>query len=50
MPTQVREGFNTYFRQTVRPHIRTIKNTHEGFVTFVKTSVGDIGRLVGILS
>lgn len=50
MPTPVREGFNTYFRQTVRPHIRTMKKTHEGFVTFVKTSVRNIGRQFGILS
>ena len=49
-PTQVREGFNTYFRQTLRPHIRTVKKTHEGFVTFIKSSVRDIGRQFGILS
>jgi hypothetical protein len=24
-----KEGFNTYFRQTVRPHIRTFRNAHE---------------------
>jgi len=50
MPTQVPEGFTTYFRQSIRPHIRTVKNTHEGFVTFVRSSVNDVGRLFGIVS
>lgn len=50
MPTQVPEGFTTYFRQSIRPHIRTVKNTHEGFVTFVRSSVSDVGRLFGIVS
>ena len=27
MPPQ-QEGFNTYFRQTVRPHIRTLRDAH----------------------
>jgi len=25
----IKEGFNTYFRQTVRPHIRNVKDARE---------------------
>lgn len=27
--SSTKEGFNTYFRQTIRPHFRTVRSAHE---------------------
>lgn len=43
----VKEGFNTYFRQTVRPHIRNIKDAHEVVTYHFNTKFKDFGRTLG---
>lgn len=41
------EGFTTYFRQTIRPHIRNIKGVHESFTQQFNTKFTDISRRFG---
>ena len=48
MPQDTKEGFTTYFRQTVRPHVRRIQSIHEYFATNVNHTVKSIARKVGI--
>jgi hypothetical protein len=44
-PTQ--EGFTTYFRQTIRPHIRNFKGARESFTQQFNTKFTDISRRFG---
>ena len=48
MPEDTKEGFTTYFRQTVRPHVRRIQGIHEYFTTSIHTKMKSIGRRIGI--
>ena len=48
MPQETKEGFTTYFRQTVRPHVRRIQGIREYFITNVNDTVKSIGRRIGI--
>jgi cell shape-determining protein MreC len=48
MPQDTKEGFTSYFRQTVRPHVRKIKGIHEYFSTIIHTKMKSIGRMIGI--
>ena len=42
-----KEGFNTYFRQTVRPHVRNIRDP-QGTVTYhFNTKFKNFGRTLG---
>ena len=41
------EGFNTYFRQTVRPHIRSITDAREIITYHFNTKFKDFGRMFG---
>jgi hypothetical protein len=43
----IKEGFNTYFRQTVRPHIRNAKDTRENITYHFNTKFKDFGRSLG---
>ena len=43
----MKEGFNTYFRQTVRPHIRNLKDAHETITYHFNTKFKDFGRTLG---
>ncbi len=42
------EGFNTYFRQCVRPHIRTFRDYHENIRYYLNTKVTDLKQNIGI--
>lgn len=48
MPQDTKEGFTTYFRQTVRPHVRRIQGIREYFTTNINNTVKSIARKVGI--
>ena len=41
------EGFNTYFRQTVRPHIRSITDARKIITYHFNTKFKDFGRMLG---
>lgn len=43
----MKEGFNTYFRQTVRPRIRNIKDAHESVTYHFNNRFKDFGRSLG---
>jgi len=43
----IKEGFNTYFRQTVRPHIRNVKDARENVTYHFNTKFKDFGRSLG---
>jgi len=43
----IKEGFNTYFRQTVRPHIRNAKDVRENVTYHFNTKFKDFGRSLG---
>jgi hypothetical protein len=43
----MKEGFNTYFRQTVRPHIRNFNDAHETITYHFNTKFKDFGRTLG---
>lgn len=43
----VKEGFNTYFRQTVRPYIRNINNTNELVTYHFNTKFKDFKQTLG---
>lgn len=45
----MREGFNSYFRQTVRPHVRTIKGIQNTTGEKFSMQIADIGRIFGII-
>ena len=47
MPPQ-REGFNTYFRQSVRPHIRTLRDVHSGVIYNFNTTFKGFIRSIGL--
>jgi hypothetical protein len=41
------EGFTTYFRQTIRPHIRNFKGARESFTQQFNTKFTDISSRFG---
>ena len=43
-----KEGFNTYFRQSVRPHIRTIRGIHNGVVYHFNNTFKGFVRSIGL--
>lgn len=43
----IKEGFNTYFRQNVRPRIRNIKDARENVTYHFNTKFKDFGRSLG---
>ena len=48
MPRQAVEGFNTYFRQTVRPRIRDFNKFNLNIEGNTKDLVGRVGRVFGL--
>jgi hypothetical protein len=48
IPPKQEEGFTTYFRQTVRPHMRIFRNVHETFTSHLNTNFKDFGRKLGL--
>ena len=42
------EGFNSYFRQTIRPHIRRVKNVRNTTMEQFNFQFANIGRIFGI--
>jgi len=42
------EGFTSYFRQTVRPHLRTFRSAQETFTSHLNTNFKDFGRRLGL--
>jgi|AntAceMinimDraft_12_1070368.scaffolds.fasta_scaffold04173_7 cell shape-determining protein MreC len=42
------EGFTSYFRQTVRPHLRTFRSAQETFTSHFNTNFKDFGRRLGL--
>ena len=46
MPPQ-KEGFNTYFRQSVRPHIRNFRDAHDTVTYHFKTKFKEFGQRMG---
>ena len=42
------EGFNSYFRQTMRPHVRTIKGLQNMTIDQFMIQLSNIGGLFGI--
>jgi len=47
VPT-TQEGFTSYFRQNVRPHMRTFRNARETFTSHLNTTFKDFGRRLGL--
>ena len=41
------EGFNTYFRQTIRPHVRSITDARELVTYHFNTKFTEFGRMLG---
>jgi hypothetical protein len=48
MPNPAVEGFNTYFRQTVRPHMRNIKGFTLDIGGNTKKLLVSVGRVFGL--
>jgi hypothetical protein len=48
MPKPAVEGFNTYFRQTIRPSVRSFKEFSRNIVEYPKQTLMKIGRRFGI--
>jgi len=48
MPKPAIEGFNTYFRQSVRPHLRNIKEFGLDFEGNTKNLLVRVGRVFGL--
>lgn len=48
VPPKHEEGFTTYFRQTIRPHMRTFRNAHETFTSHLNMNFKDFGRRLGL--
>lgn len=46
MPPQ-QEGFNTYFRQSIRPHIRTLRDAHSTVTYHFNSKFKDFGQSLG---
>ncbi len=46
MPPQ-QKGFNTYFRQSVRPHIRTLRDAHSTVTYHFNSKFKDFGQSLG---
>jgi|UniRef100_A0A6C0CIX2 hypothetical protein len=44
----MKEGFNTYFRQTLRPQVRNLKDAHEVVTYHFDTKFRDLRRSLGI--
>ena len=42
------EGFNSYFRQTMRPHFRTVKGFQSTTMGDLSIRLANIGRILGI--
>jgi hypothetical protein len=42
-----KEGFSTYLRQIIRPHIRNVRNNAEGFYTSQRNKLYNIVRRFG---
>ena len=42
------EGFTSYFRQTLRPHLRTFRSAQETFTSHLNTNIKDFGRRLGL--
>ena len=42
------EGFTSYFRQTVRPHLRTFRSAQETFTYHLNKNFKDFGRRLGL--
>jgi hypothetical protein len=47
LPT-VQEGFTTYFRQTIRPHVRRIGHVKESVYYHFNKRFGEFGKGLGI--
>ena len=45
--SEEKEGFTTYFRQTIRPHIRMFRNTRDNVTYHFNTKFKDFGRRLG---
>ena len=41
------EGFTTYFRQSIRPHIRTFRNAHDTVTYHFNAKFKEFGRSLG---
>jgi cell shape-determining protein MreC len=41
------EGFTTYFRQTIRPHIRMFRSAQDNVTYHFNTKFKDFGRRLG---
>lgn len=41
------EGFNTYFRQSIRPHIRTLRDAHSTVTYHFNSKFKDFGQSLG---
>jgi hypothetical protein len=48
MPKPAVEGFNTYFRQTVRPHLRNINGFRLDIEGNTKNLLVSVGRVFGL--
>lgn len=48
MPKPAVEGFNTYFRQTVRPHMRNMKEFGLDFEGNTTDLIVRVGRVFGL--
>lgn len=42
-----KEGFTTYFRQTIRPHIRTFRNAQDTVTYHFNTKFKEFGKNLG---
>lgn len=42
-----KEGFTTYFRQTIRPHIRTFRNAQDNVTYHFNTKFKEFGKNLG---
>ena len=42
-----KEGFTTYFRQTIRPHIRMFRSAQDNVTYHFNTKFKDFGRRLG---
>lgn len=42
-----KEGFTTYLKQIIRPHVRKVRNNAEGFYTRQRNKLYNIVRKIG---
>ena len=48
MPEPAIEGFNTYFRQNIRPPVRSFKEFSRNLIEYPKQTLRNIGRRIGL--